>query len=440
VDVHNKKFCLWVYFKIIPAEKTAAVIRSSKLESQVVVHIYQVVIQVSSSQVKSLTGLYFTWNLKQSLQCTWNTVHISRVLSSFCFQATCIQATWLVWTTLNRARLAIKDQCSNLKCNSFVVINTKYMQLIITQLDKHFRTFLGSDTYRWRQIAMKYEGWSEISGTEFIVGKRKHLQATQSYLLQSMTLQIVCSDSSDPSTFQCMSGRLIWEWPATAVSYLVLSPRRAKIVSPSGCSIALGRGISHRGPNLVNKAGGEPRGCCAWPRITRHSGPRGMGHCRSAEARYRKTICEAVSEKLYLEGVAERLCRQSDSWSGVGEETRDAPDPPCQTKRSSSSMDVRTFLNREYHSNVLDRLNDISPNACCSILYVSVAVLPSFWQNFMQTRCSFNISISQYGGGTNTTALYINQLTTESSCHPLLWYVASGDVAKCPTWLSLRHY
>jgi hypothetical protein len=69
-----------------------------------------------------------------------------------------------------------------------------------------------------------------------------------------------------------------------------------------------------------------------------------------------------------------------------------------------SSMDVRPFLNREYHSNVLDRLNAVSPNAC-SISYVSVAVLPSFWQNLMQTRCSFNTSISQYDGGTNTIAL-----------------------------------
>jgi hypothetical protein len=64
----------------------------------------------------------------------------------------------------------------------------------------------------------------------------------------------------------------------------------------------------------------------------------------------------------------------------------------------SSTMDVRPFLNREYHSNVLDRLNAVSPNACCSISYVSVAVLPNFWQNLMQTRCSFNTSISQYDG------------------------------------------
>jgi hypothetical protein len=41
-------------------------------------------------------------------------------------------------------------------------------------------------------------------------------------------------------------------------------------------------------------------------------------------------------------------------------------------------MNVRPFLNREYHSNVLDRLNAVSLNACCSISYVSVAVSPSY--------------------------------------------------------------
>jgi hypothetical protein len=69
-----------------------------------------------------------------------------------------------------------------------------------------------------------------------------------------------------------------------------------------------------------------------------------------------------------------------------------------------------------------------------------MAVLPSSWQNLMQTRCSFSTSISQYDGGTSTIALQINSLTTESSCHSLLWYVASGDVAKYPTWLSLWYY
>jgi hypothetical protein len=70
-----------------------------------------------------------------------------------------------------------------------------------------------------------YEGWWKISRAEFIVGKRKHLQVARSCLLQSTTLQIVCSDSSDPSTFQCMSSRLVWEWPATAVSCLVVRGR-----------------------------------------------------------------------------------------------------------------------------------------------------------------------------------------------------------------------
>jgi hypothetical protein len=36
-----------------------------------------------------------------------------------------------------------------------------------------------------------------------------------------------------------------------------------------------------------------------------------MEHCRGAEARYRKTIYENVSDELHLEGIAERLCRQS---------------------------------------------------------------------------------------------------------------------------------
>jgi hypothetical protein len=109
-----------------------------------------------------------------------------------------------------------------------------------------------------------------------MVGKRKHLQVTRSYLLQSATLQIVCSDSSDPSTFQCMSGRLVWDWPATVVSYLVVSPRRLEIVFPSG-ALQL--------PEGVEVAGGQ-----IW-----------------------KTICEAVSDELHPEGIAKRLYRQSDS-------------------------------------------------------------------------------------------------------------------------------
>jgi hypothetical protein len=47
----------------------------------------------------------------------------------------------------------------------------------------------------------------KISGTEFIAGKRKHLRVTRSYLPQSTTLPIVCSDSSDASPFNaCLVG------------------------------------------------------------------------------------------------------------------------------------------------------------------------------------------------------------------------------------------
>jgi hypothetical protein len=44
----------------------------------------------------------------------------------------------------------------------------------------------------------------------------------------------------------------------------------------------------------VSKVGGEPRGCCAWPRIPWYSGPHGMAHCCGAEARYQKTkiLCQ----------------------------------------------------------------------------------------------------------------------------------------------------
>jgi hypothetical protein len=83
----------------------------------------------------------------------------------------------------------------------------------------------------------------------------------------------------------------------------------------------------------------------------------------------------------------------------------------------SSLMDVQAFLNREYYSDVLDRLMAVPPNAC-SIVCVSVAVSPSFWQNLMQTCCSFNTSISQYDGGTNTIALWINSLKSKASSHP----------------------
>jgi hypothetical protein len=57
-----------------------------------------------------------------------------------------------------------------------------------------------------------------------------------------------------------------------------------------------------------------------------------MGLRHGAEARYEKTICEAVSSELHLEGVVEPFCRKSGTCSGLGEEICGAPDLTCQRK------------------------------------------------------------------------------------------------------------
>jgi hypothetical protein len=53
----------------------------------------------------------------------------------------------------------------------------------------------------------------------------------------------------------------------------------------------------------VRKAGGEPRGCCAWPRIAWHSGPCGMAYCHGAEARYQKTILRPFPTNCILKAL-----------------------------------------------------------------------------------------------------------------------------------------
>jgi len=59
-----------------------------------------------------------------------------------------------------------------------------------------------------------------------------------------------------------------------------------------------------------------------------------------AEARYEKTICEAVSSELHLEGVVEPFCRQSGMCSGLGEEICGAPDLTYQRKQSALPLCV----------------------------------------------------------------------------------------------------
>jgi len=55
--------------------------------------------------------------------------------------------------------------------------------------------------------------------------------------------------------------------------------------------------------------------------------------------------------------------------------------------RGSSSKDRRPILKWEYHSNVFDWLRKDSPQAACSVSYVSAPVFPRRKQKLMHTRC-----------------------------------------------------
>jgi hypothetical protein len=64
-------------------------------------------------------------------------------------------------------------------------------------------------------------------------------------------------------------------------------------------------------------------------------------------------------------------------------------------ERSSSATDIRPTLKRECYRKTSVRLKECSPKASQSISRVSVTDLPSFMQNFMQTRCSILPSIAE---------------------------------------------
>jgi hypothetical protein len=62
-------------------------------------------------------------------------------------------------------------------------------------------------------------------------------------------------------------------------------------------------------------------------------------------------------------------------------------------ERSSSSTDTRPALKHGCHSKTAVRIKEYSPKASQSISRISVADLPSFMQNLMQTGCSILSSI-----------------------------------------------
>jgi hypothetical protein len=67
---------------------------------------------------------------------------------------------------------------------------------------------------------------------------------------------------------------------------------------------------------------------------------------------------------------------------------------PGRPERSSTSTDTLPTLKHECHSKTAALLKECSPKASRSISRVSVADLPSFMQNLMQTRCSILLSIA----------------------------------------------
>jgi hypothetical protein len=66
----------------------------------------------------------------------------------------------------------------------------------------------------------------------------------------------------------------------------------------------------------------------------------------------------------------------------------------CSPERSSSSTDTQPDLKRECQSKTAVQLKECSPKASQSISRVSVADVPSFTQNLMQTRCLILPSIA----------------------------------------------
>jgi hypothetical protein len=78
------------------------------------------------------------------------------------------------------------------------------------------------------------------------------------------------------------------------------------------------RRVGNHGDAVLGKEFPDPQGRVAW-RIVVVQKP-GTG---------RPFPTNCISKAF-----AERLCRQSDSCSGVGEETRDAPDPPRQKEKA----------------------------------------------------------------------------------------------------------
>lgn len=154
-------------------------------------------------------------------------------------------------------------------------------------------------------------------------------------------------------------------------------------------SSAWGAAISHRVPNVVGKANVKPLKCCALPRSPWHSGPLGTLHCPKAEAGSRSHVWGSFQRTYFSEALQ---ILYVDSLTDVV-----APRPWARnlwnTRPSVSLKVISIFLICEWKcshsysgitSHILNQLTTVSLNACCSILYISMVILPNFQQNLMQ--------------------------------------------------------
>jgi hypothetical protein len=99
-------------------------------------------------------------------------------------------------------------------------------------------------------------------------------------------------------------------------------------------------------------------------------------------------------------------------------------------ERSSSSADTRPALKHEHHSKTAVQLKECYPKATRSISRVSVADLPSFMQNLMQTHCLILPSIAERmkHGSRKSTCVKTMHVHSMMS-HGSLMLKACGSVA-----------
>jgi len=105
----------------------------------------------------------------------------------------------------------------------------------------------------------------------------------------------------------------------------------------------------------------------------------------------------------------------------------------------SSSNDRRPLLKWEYHSYVFDRLRQDSPNAACSILYVSASVFPRRKQKSVHTCCCTLSSIVKCNAHFCRRSPKGLHRANAGRYRPPVLHIHLYRVATCPTLLPFRY-